>query len=393
MRQRSRAAPALGALQPFTSREHRRLLHVVIGLPSTLLVVFLLEFMNGYAVFGSLGAQFIFITNEYKLSDGDAGSLLSIKGVVSLITGVVGSVMTDAIGVRKTTNIATMIALLGRLLFAFGRSLRSMQLGLMASATGDAMLSSGIYMVALKKLTTPAQRTFAFSVSYALSNLSGALGDVALNWLRTHADVELFGQPFTGTRLFLASTSAVLAVELLVTLVLLEDLTVVPLEGKDIELAGLNDLASGIRAAATIDDAGDGWEQLRSERRKAVAAYRIVPTPQKPLGAPALDWSLLRTRDMWRAIACSTSLFFVSMQWSASGSVLPAFLERHHGESVPIFLIHAINFWVRSESQLAEAHPRRPERAPGGPRRQTHSPLITGLCLASTTRRNGGTAL
>ena len=48
------------------------------------------------------------------------------------------------------------------------------------------MLSTGIYTVALKKLTTPATRGFAFGVQYGIFNFAGALADVAADLLRTH---------------------------------------------------------------------------------------------------------------------------------------------------------------------------------------------------------------
>ena len=50
---------------------------------------------------------------------------------------------------------------------------------------GDALLSTGLYRVALKKLTTPTTRPFAFACSYAVSNLAGALADVVVDKMRS----------------------------------------------------------------------------------------------------------------------------------------------------------------------------------------------------------------
>ena len=58
--------------------------------------------------------------------------------------------MTDAFGVRKTALFALSIALVGRTLWVLGRSRWTLWLAaLVFSPFGDAMLSAGLYKVAL----------------------------------------------------------------------------------------------------------------------------------------------------------------------------------------------------------------------------------------------------
>ena len=74
------------------------------------------------------------------------------------------------------------VALIGRGIFVLGRSPTALWI---ASTTfspfGEAVLGTGIYTVALKKLTPPRLRPLAFAVQYASFNFSGALCDAVID--------------------------------------------------------------------------------------------------------------------------------------------------------------------------------------------------------------------
>ena len=77
--------------------------------------------------------------------------------------------LTDTIGVRKTALMALSVALVGRALWVFGHSHWVLwTAALLFSPFGDAMLSAGLYKVALKKLTPPRLRP---AQPHALSRL------------------------------------------------------------------------------------------------------------------------------------------------------------------------------------------------------------------------------
>ena len=88
---------------------------------------------------------------------------------------------------RRTAIASLSVAVVSRAVLTFGRSREALLLALVGlSPFGEAVLSTGIYTVALKKLTTPATRGFAFGVQYGIFNFAGALADVAADLLRTH---------------------------------------------------------------------------------------------------------------------------------------------------------------------------------------------------------------
>lgn len=174
------------------------------------------------------------MTNEFGLSDVHAGALLGTKGFVDIIFGLAGSILVDVIGVRRISIIAMSIAIIGRTLLAFGRSSVSLYLALfLFSPCGDALLSTGLYRVALKKLTTPYTRPLAFAVSYAVSNLAGALADVCVDKMRSSLkDVQIeeggyLSGVYTPMRQFIVVTWVIVLVTFVIAYCFLEDWTVI----------------------------------------------------------------------------------------------------------------------------------------------------------------------
>ena len=56
--------------------------------------------------FGLRFVQYQYINNEFGLDDVQTGSLLGVKSTMDIIFGILGSLLTDAIGVKKTATAA-----------------------------------------------------------------------------------------------------------------------------------------------------------------------------------------------------------------------------------------------------------------------------------------------
>ena len=137
----------------------------------------------------------------------EAASVLGTSASLHVAFGLIGAVLTDAVGVRRVALTALSISVVGRGLLAFGRSRTAIHAAFyLFSPAGEALLATGLYRVALKKLTTPKTRAFAFAVEYATFNLSGALADVCIDAFRRRGDVTLGDQVLTPTRQFLLLT-------------------------------------------------------------------------------------------------------------------------------------------------------------------------------------------
>ena len=206
-------------------------------LPNQVYIILLLEFLNSFRSYGLRFVLYNYITNEFGILDTDAGYLLGIKGFVDILFGLVGSILVDIYGVRRVSLASLSVAMIGRTMLAFGRTKATLYMSLyFFSPCGDALLSVGLYRVALKKLTTPLTRPLGFAISYSCFNLAGALADVLIDIFRKGREdvtIELnnhkfgLGGVYTPVRQFIILTWAVLFVTLLIAYCYLKDLTVI----------------------------------------------------------------------------------------------------------------------------------------------------------------------
>ena len=198
-------------------------IHRFLLLPSNILLILLLEFLNSFRSYGLRFILYNYITNEFNsstpnnssnnISDKEAGKILGIKSIIDIIFGLCGSILVDYIGIRHVSLLALSIALLSRAILALTRSTFVLYITLfILSPLGDALLSIGLYRVALKKLSTPRTRPMCFGLSYGVSNMAGVCVSFVVDYMRRNAgDVELmnvsspFGGVYTPIRQFIVS--------------------------------------------------------------------------------------------------------------------------------------------------------------------------------------------
>eukprot|EP00971_Amphidinium_carterae_P124208 2460564-Amphidinium_carterae.1 len=171
---------------------------------------------------------------------------------------------------------------------------------------GESVLYTGLYRVALKKFTTPRTRALAFAVSYAISNLAGAIGDLMLDIFRGMGDLTftIGGEVriYTGARLSLLATWIATLAALIICAIYLHDVTVLdnsdPEPGmaskkrleqhellgddengtKEMELTtSQGGLEEGVAAEHPSKKMGL-WQAILHERRLRLKSYRIVAT-------------------------------------------------------------------------------------------------------------------
>ena len=194
----SGSAPQNEIIQLLASSANESVLRFLL-LPSQIGIVLLLEFLNSFHSYGLRFVQYNYITNEFGIGDTQAGALLGIKGFVDIVFGLAGSILVDIYGVRRVSIVSLSVAIVGRTLLAFGRSKGALYLALfLFSPCGDALLSVGLYKVALKKLTTPLTRPLAFAMSYASFNLAGAFANILVDKMRAGMDDLVIDNHFSG---------------------------------------------------------------------------------------------------------------------------------------------------------------------------------------------------
>ena len=198
-------------------------------LPHEVWVVLALDFLNSYRNFGLRAVQYAYMVNEFGFSDIEAGYWLGVEAWLKVIFGVLGAALVDAIGVRRTALVALTVSVISRGLLAFGRSRESLLFAIAGlTPFGESVLSTGIYTVALKKLTTLEHRNLAFGLQYGIFNLAGALSDLAADGLRQH-DFDFGRARWSGLRMHVLVTWVAVLLSLLLTYCSLHDAEAMPL--------------------------------------------------------------------------------------------------------------------------------------------------------------------
>lgn len=124
----------------------------------------------------------LWLAQEIGLDDKSKGLTIGIwSALLTLFTVMVGS-FTDAVGIRKTFLIGFLICTVARIFMLFGEPhIVPLGMGLLPLALGLALMTP-VMTAAMKRYSTAAQRSMAFSLYYALMNLGFAIGD----WMFDH---------------------------------------------------------------------------------------------------------------------------------------------------------------------------------------------------------------
>lgn len=364
-------------------------------LPSQVAIVLLLEFLNSFRSFGLRFILYNYITNEFGVGDTHAGVLLGVKGYVDIAFGLAGSILVDIHGVRKVSIVALSVAIVGRTLLAFGRSKGALYLAMFFfSPCGEALLSVGLYKVALKKLTTPLTRPLAFAMSYSAFNLAGAFADILIDKMRGGLpDMNIMGGVYTPIRQFVVLTWAIVLITWLIAYCFLEDWTVLDTNDTEDDERPQRQNSSGepisesesgtylggsdgsnmesakpmiaphllrrwfpnhyqsmqhgefdIEHEEQNDDAAIGrrWPNYKMYRTQFTRGSNTSPcaTLMQILHQVGV---LLRMRSTWRVLVFGFASFTIAMGWTASEMIMPPFLERRFGEDTPIYTVQSIN--------------------------------------------------
>ena len=337
-------------------------------LPREVWVVLLIDFLNSYRSFGFRAVQYQYLTNEFALTDVEAGSYLGMQAWLLVIFGMVGAMMVDACGVRQTALCALSVAAVSRGMLTFCTEKSTMLVSLLALAPfGEAVLSTGIYTVALKKLTTPATRSFAFGVQYGIFNLAGACADLAADGLRRHdlalptwlPTEYLGGEVWSGLRMHVFITWLAVLLCLAIAIPFLHDTIIIPIDGPPSPFVGLPPSSpppisdaeiAALRAGATVQQRERGYivaplPSPNSTRRPPPSqlapsplfgranldALKKATTPSTWLQAATSGFkraaentrNLCAVREFWRALWLSICLVCLSKQWGDMDQLLP----------------------------------------------------------------------
>jgi MFS family permease len=174
----------------------------------------------------------LWLSSDLGYNDATAGYMIATwSTVLTFFTVLVGSLV-DAVGLRKAFLLGFWICLFSRLVLAASTSRWIViPLGLMVLAAGESLMVP-VMIAAVKRFSTTAQRSMAFSIFYALMNVAFAIGGWLFDYLRRtmgeygHAAVPLLGTLSTYRVILLYSVAFTIPGLLLIYLFLREGVEV-----------------------------------------------------------------------------------------------------------------------------------------------------------------------
>jgi MFS family permease len=158
---------------------------VLRGAPRELWIIYAAYILENLAYKLSSGSVLpLWLSHELGMEDTTKGLVIGIwSALMTLFTVLVGS-FTDAAGIRRTFLLGFGICIFARAAMLFTAPLvLPLGLGLFPLALGLALMTP-VMTAAMKRYSTVAQRSVAFSLYYALMNLGFAIGDRLFDHLR-----------------------------------------------------------------------------------------------------------------------------------------------------------------------------------------------------------------
>jgi MFS family permease len=162
-----------------------RKIMVIGSAPRELWIIYIAYILENLAYkVGAAGVLPLWLSSDLGFGDKSAGTIIAIWATtMTLITVLVGS-LTDALGIRRTFLLGFLICITARAVMVFTvERWVVLPFGLGLQAIGLALMVP-VMVAAVKKYTNAAQRSFAFSLYYALMNAGYAVGDYLFDYVR-----------------------------------------------------------------------------------------------------------------------------------------------------------------------------------------------------------------
>lgn len=138
-----------------------------------------------YAAYGAANVSFtLFLSADVGLGDIAAGSYVGAWSVCLTIGMILVGAVVDAIGIKKTLVMGTLLLLFARIWMPLTSNIWAVTiLGFAPLALGTAIVGP-VLSVGIKRYTTAEGATLGFGLFYTMMNIGWALGGLIFDWVR-----------------------------------------------------------------------------------------------------------------------------------------------------------------------------------------------------------------
>jgi MFS family permease len=299
---------------------------VLRGAARELWIAFVLKFLNIAAYSVTTSTIVLWLSSEFGYGDEKASAIFGAWALTMTIGNVLVGSLTDALGMRRTFFLGAWICLVARAVMVFATSPGlALALGMFPLAIGEA-LGGPVLVAAGRKYSNAKQRSFSFSIIYAMMNIGFLVSYYIFDWMRAglgengHWTLPLVGHTLTTYRtLFLVSW--VLNVLQLPLMWLIRP---------DIEVT-----EEGIKVAE---------RPAMPDRNLVVGFWGTVRKSAIDTARFFID--LLRQQSFYRLLVFLLLVALLKLIFKLMDAAFPKFCIRELGQGAPAGHLMAINNWL-----------------------------------------------
>lgn len=277
--------------------------------PYELWLIFTLKALWGLAEFSLASVLVLFLSDDLKMSDTDAGWVFGLTGLVKACYGLVCGFAVDMLGVRWSLLMGAFLMTAGLTVVACTQSsIMAISALLTLKAFGSALLLNPM-MFAVRRYTTARTRPYAFSLFYVIMNASAFLAQLLVNAVRNSKSGSLIPMLH-----WLSPTAEISLWRLVIWVAVISgSLTfILSLFVREVPTTTSEDSATG--EASSVQK--NAWNMIKLTMKEA---------------------------KFWRLVALCTVFIGVRLIFVHLNATFPKFFTREVGANVPFELIIAVN--------------------------------------------------
>ncbi len=311
-------------------RSVRSDLAALLRCPRELWLIYLATFFEYMGIFSFLPTLPLWLSNDFGMSDRQAGWWASLFSVLITAFLFVVGVFVESIGVRRALLISFMLAAVTRL----GMSLATSPLLAIAALIGFSFAYGSIspaLQVAVGQAATKRTRAFAYSLWYVSFNLAGAAVGPIIDSVRAY-----FVDPSTG-----AGAKAKLITKTIV----------LPLVGERSfsaysAIMGFGFVFAALATLATLPIRTNFRSRAEEQERREQAARGELPSVEREppkMNPLAAFREVVSDRLFWRFLTLIGLVCLVKMMFQHMHFTWPKYVLRERGEDFPVGTLWSAN--------------------------------------------------
>ncbi|KAL3763954.1 hypothetical protein ACHAW5_004639 [Stephanodiscus triporus] len=156
------------------------------GSPPELWKAYLLKFLDSYSYFSFSLVLTLFLSDEFGMTDVQAGTVYGAWGALITIFGLVTGTVIDNLGVAKCLRIGFVLSLLTRIVLFLTNSRVVLLVCLLVTLPLGNCLGIPVLTVGIRRYTTEENRGFAFGLYYVVMNVGALVAGPLVDALTMH---------------------------------------------------------------------------------------------------------------------------------------------------------------------------------------------------------------